>query len=96
MVRRDADDAAGFRVGRGFGQIGEAADEIGTQLAGGHTEVTPAVTQPVICRFMFGKAPTSRAVSASGAQAGDIVILTMQFTIEGTLVLANECRDELV
>ncbi len=79
-----------------FGQIGEAAYEIGVQLAGGHTEVTPAVTQPLICGFMIGEAPTSRTVSASGARPGDGVILTKGIAIEGTSILANECRDELV
>ena len=79
-----------------FGQIGEAAYEIGVQLAGGHTEVTPAVTQPVICGFMLGEVPTSRAVSASGGQPADVVILTKGIAIEGTSILANECRDELV
>ena len=78
-----------------FGQIGEAAYEIGVQLAGGHTEVTPAVTQPVICGFMLGEVPTSRAVSASGAQPGDAVILTKGIAIEGTSILANECGDQL-
>ena len=79
-----------------FTQIGEATHEIGVQMAGGHTEVTPAVTQPVICGFMLGEAPTSRTVSASGAQPGDIVILTKGIAIEGTSILANECREALV
>ena len=79
-----------------FAQIGEAASDIGVQLAGGHTEVTPAVTQPVICGFMLGEAPTSATVSASGAQPGDAVILTKGIAIEGTSILANECRDALI
>ena len=79
-----------------FTQIGEATHEIGVQMAGGHTEVTPAVTQPVICGFMLGEAPTSRTVSASGAQPGDVVILTKGIAIEGTSILANECREALV
>ena len=79
-----------------FTQIGEAASDIGVQLAGGHTEVTPAVTQPVICGFMLGEAPTSATVSASGAQPGDAVILTKGIAIEGTSILANECRDALI
>ena len=53
-----------------FKQIGDAAHDIGVQLAGGHTEITPAVTQPVICGFMLGEAPTGSTVSASGAQPG--------------------------
>lgn len=79
-----------------FTQIGEAAQEIGVQLAGGHTEITSAVTQPVICGFMLGEAPTGCTVSASGAKPGDAVILTKGIAIEGTSILANECRDALV
>ena len=83
-------------VGDIFAQLGEAAFELDVQLAGGHTEVTPAVTQPVICGFMLGEAPTSRTVSASGARPGDAVILTKGIAIEGTAILAKECRDALV
>ena len=79
-----------------FAQIGEAAHDIGVQLAGGHTEITPAVTQPIICGFMLGEAPTGCTVSASGAQPGDAVILTKGIAIEGTSILANERRAELV
>lgn len=83
-------------VRRIFDQLGEAAAEIGVQLAGGHTEVTGAVTQPVVCGFMLGEASTSRTVSASGAQPGDAVILTKGIAIEGTSILANECREALI
>ncbi len=79
-----------------FTQIGEAAQEIGVQLVGGHTEITPAVIQPVICGFMLGEAPTGHTVSASGAKPGDSVILTKGIAIEGTSILASECRDALV
>lgn len=83
-------------VRRVFDQLGEAATEIDVQLAGGHTEITRAVTQPVVCGFMLGEAPTSRTVSASGAQPGDVVILTKGIAIEGTSILADECRDALI
>ena len=79
-----------------FGQLGDAAAAIGVQLVGGHTEVTAAVSQPVICGFMLGEAPTSRTVSASGATPGDAVILTKSIAIEGTAILARECRPELL
>ena len=79
-----------------FDQISEAASEIDVQLAGGHTEVTPAVTQPVICGFMLGEAPTSSTVSASGAHPGDAVIMTKGIAIEGASILANECREDLI
>ena len=79
-----------------FDQLGAAASAINVQLAGGHTEITDAVTQPVICGFMLGEAPTSRTVSASGAKPGDAVILTKGIAIEGTSILANECREALI
>ncbi len=79
-----------------FDQLGEAAAEIDVQLAGGHTEITRAVTQPVVCGFMLGEAATSRTVSASGAQPGDAVILTKGIAIEGTAILANECQEVLI
>ena len=40
-------------------QADEAAKEIGVQIIGGHTEVTDAVTQPVISAVAIGKAPRS-------------------------------------
>ena len=79
-----------------FDQLGEAAAEIDVQLAGGHTEITATVNQPVVCGFMLGEAPTSRTVSASGARPGDAVLLTKGVAIEGTSILANECRDALI
>ncbi len=79
-----------------FSDLGTAASDIGVQLVGGHTEVTPAVNQPVICGFMLGEAPTSATVSASGAKPGDVVILTKGIAIEGASILANECRADLV
>lgn len=79
-----------------FDQLGAAATDIGVQLAGGHTEVTPAVNQPVMCGFMLGEVPTSQAVTASGAKPGDHLILTKGIAIEGTSILANECRQALV
>ena len=78
-----------------FADIGKAADEIGVQLAGGHTEITSSVNQPVVCGFMLGEAPASATVSASGAKPGDTVILTKGIAIEGTSILANECRETL-
>ena len=45
---------------------------------------------------MLGEASTSRTVSASGAQPGDAVILTKGIAIEGTSILANECREALI
>ncbi len=82
-------------VRRIFRQLDNAASELGIALAGGHTEVTPAVSQPVVCGFMLGEAPASGAVSSSGANVGDAVVLTKGIAIEGTSIAATEFRDVL-
>lgn len=79
-----------------FRQLRCAAREIGVTVAGGHTEVTPAVTQPVVCGFMLGEAPAGSNISASSAEPGDAIILTKGIAIEGTAILARDARDDLL
>ena len=79
-----------------FQQLDQAAGEIGVTLAGGHTEITHAVSQPVICGFMLGEAPASGTVSSSGAKPGDAVILTKGIAIEGTAILADQFSERLL
>ncbi len=78
-----------------FEQLGAAAEQLGVSIAGGHTEITPAVKQPVICGSMLGEAPASGTVSSAGALPGDHIILTKGIAIEGTAILANELRSQL-
>lgn len=78
-----------------FGQLRAAAGEIGVTLAGGHTEITPAVTQPVVCGFMLGEAAAGATISTSGARPGDHVILTKGIAIEGTAILAIDASEDL-
>lgn len=77
-------------------QISDASRQIGVSLAGGHTEITHAVTQPTVCGFMIGEAASGRTVTASGAEPGDVVILTKGIAIEATAILANEFRARLI
>ena len=79
-----------------FNQLQAAAEDISVTLAGGHTEITHAVSQPVICGFMLGEATAGRTFSASGAKPGDSIILTKGIAIEGTAILAREARDQLL
>ena len=76
-------------------QLSTAASEINVTIAGGHTEITPAVNRPVICGFMLGEAPAGKAVSTAGARTGDTIILTKGIAIEGTAILAREAPEQL-
>ena len=78
-----------------FDQMREAADELGVELVGGHTEVTIGLPRPIVCGAMLGEAPASKAISTSGARIGDSVVLTNGIAIEGTSILAREMPDRL-
>ena len=79
-----------------FRQLRHAAQEVGVTLAGGHTEITQAVTQPVICGFMLGEAPVGSNISASAVEPGDAILLTKGIAIEGTAILARDAKDGLL
>ena len=79
-----------------FDQVREAADELGVEVIGGHTEVTIGLPRPIVCGAMLGEAPTSKAVSTSGAMVGDSVVLTRGIAIEGTSILAREMPERLM
>ena len=76
-------------------QITEACAAFDIALCGGHTEVTPAVTQPVVIGQMMGLAPQSGVITSAGAQAGDALILTKGIGIEATAIIARECETQL-
>ena len=79
-----------------FEQLSAAASAIDVALAGGHTEITPAVTQPVVCGIMLGEAEAGQTLSNSGAEPGNTLILTKGIAIEGTAILARERREHLI
>ena len=73
----------------------KAADELGIEILGGHTEVTAAVNKPVISGTAIGKAKKGAFVSTSGAKVGQDIIITKWAGLEGTAVIANDNEDYL-
>lgn len=63
--------------------------EIGAELVGGHTEVTQAVTHPVVVGHMLGLAEDGRFVTTSGVGPGDVVLQVGLAPVEGAAVLAR-------
>lgn len=78
-----------------FRQIAEACEKLGISVVGGHTEVTPAVTQPVVVGAMLGLVERGQQLSAAGVLPGDVVLLAGAAAIEGTALLAREKADDL-
>ena len=78
-----------------FRSIRDALTQIGAHLVGGHTEVTPAVTRPVVVGQMLGIAE-SRLVATGGCRPGDSVVQVRPAPIEGAAVLARAAGDVAV
>lgn len=66
-----------------------ALSEVGASLVGGHTEVTSAVSRPVVVGQMLGMAPAGRVVRTGGARPGDAVVQVGPAPVEGGAVLAR-------
>lgn len=71
------------------------ADALGIVLVGGHTEITPTVSVPVISLTMFGRLVGPGPVCTGGAQAGDALIQVGAMAVEGTAILAGTFPEAL-
>jgi len=73
-----------------FAAMRDALGSVGATLVGGHTEITPAVSQPVVVGQMLGLAEQGRFITTAGASPGDVVVQIGPVPIEGAAVLARE------
>jgi hydrogenase maturation factor len=79
-----------------FAQIGAACAKLNIVVAGGHSEVTAAVNQPVIAGTMLGEVARDGYLASRGCRAGDVVLLAGQIPIEGASIIAREKRADLL
>jgi hydrogenase maturation factor len=75
--------------------IRDALEGLDAHLVGGHTEVTSAVTRPVVVGEMLGLAEDGVVLTSGGAAGGDVVVQVGPAPIEGAAVLALEAGRRL-
>jgi hydrogenase maturation factor len=78
-----------------FKQLSMACRELGVVLCGGHTEVTPGLSRPIIIGQMLGEVGKKGIVTAAGARVGDDIIVTKGIALEAASILAREKAAEL-
>lgn len=78
-----------------FKDLSEACASNGITLAGGHTELTPSVTQPIISGMLVG-IPDKKIYKKSDIQEGDGIILTKSVSVEGTSILTTDYKKVLM
>lgn len=71
-------------------QMDKASKKLGMAIIGGHCEVTPGFTNPIVVGCAMGVADKGKYVTAGGAKPGDKLILTKSAGVEGTAILATE------
>ena len=71
-----------------MGQAAETAAALKVEIIGGHTEITPAVKQPVIVSTAIGKAVNGTSQSGNDMQSGDYVMMTKSAGLEGSGIIA--------
>ncbi|MCR5654117.1 MAG: AIR synthase family protein [Lachnospiraceae bacterium] len=76
-------------------QMNEVCEELHVQLMGGHTEITDAVTRPLLSITGVGKVKRDKLVATGGGKVGDDLVVTKWIGLEGTSILAKE-REELL
>jgi hydrogenase maturation factor/beta-phosphoglucomutase-like phosphatase (HAD superfamily) len=64
-------------------------------LCGGHTEITDAVTRPVVTGMMAGTVARRNLIDKRNMAPGDRVLLTKGVSVEGTAIIAREFGDRL-
>ena len=65
-------------------------------LCGGHTEITDAVTRPVVVGMLVGTVAKSDLIDKRKMRQGDRVLLTKAVAVEGTAIIAREFKDQLI
>ncbi len=64
-------------------------------LCGGHTEITDAVTRPVVAGMMAGTVARKNLIDKRNVAPGDRVLLTKGVAVEGTAIIAREFGSRL-
>ena len=75
-----------------FAELAAAAAAAGIAWVGGHTEVTGAVTRPVVAGAAVGVL-AGEPWSSARVRPGDAIVLTKWVALEGTTLLARERSD---
>lgn len=76
-------------------ELKESCRKWGITLCGGHTEITPAVTRPVVCGMMAGSVRKRDLIDKRRMRPGDRVLLTKAAAVEGTAIIARELGSRL-
>ncbi|MFO8063258.1 MAG: HAD-IA family hydrolase [Spirochaetia bacterium] len=83
-------ETTGHLIREVFRRMVERARREGIAVVGGHTEISDAVTRPVVSGALFGTAGAHELLRKDSMRGGDHIIMTKRPGIEGTTIIAEE------
>jgi len=76
-------------------ELNRISSKYAITLCGGHTEITDAVTRPVVIGSLVGTVARKNLIDKSSMQPGDTVLMTKALAVEGTAIIAREFENRL-
>ncbi len=76
--------------------LNHIASKYGVTLCGGHTEITDAVTRPVVVGSLAGTVRKDRLIDKKSMKTGDRLLITKSVAVEGTAIIAREMASKLL
>ena len=73
-----------------FEELKSFCRQSGITLCGGHTEITDAVSRPLVAGMMAGTVARRNMIDKRRMKKGDRVLLTKGVAVEGTAIIARE------
>lgn len=76
-------------------ELADVAGQWDISLCGGHTEITDAVSRPVVVGMMAGTVRRNALIDKRRMDRGDCVLVTKGVAVEGTAIIAREFETQL-
>ncbi|MBN2469054.1 MAG: HAD-IA family hydrolase [Deltaproteobacteria bacterium] len=76
-------------------ELDTSCHQWGISLCGGHTEITDAVTRPLVSGMLVGTVPRHNLIDKRSMCRGDKVLLTKAVAVEGTAIIVREHGEQL-
>jgi len=76
-------------------QAAAASEELGVEIIGGHTEITSAVSKPIIVSTAIGRGEKWASKQRETMKPGDYILITKEAGLEGTAIIARDYEEEL-
>ena len=89
-------DSTGSEIQHIMHGLNHIALKYGVTLCGGHTEITDAVTRPVVVGSLAGTVRKDLLIDKKSMKTGDCLLITKSVAVEGTAIIAREMEPKLL